>query len=100
MDLPPTPVLLSPWGVTCVGSRSSDLRTESRTGPRAGGRSRERTASKGTCKQSVQWGGFGPKIGLNASPLLRVVIAQKPHRIAVLVGLRSLYDRHMRVSAS
>lgn len=59
-----------------VGSRSSQLRTQTRAGHRAR-RSCLRARPmdvQGLCTMGVMW----PRIGLNASPLSEMVLAQKP----------------------
>ena len=67
-----------------VGSRSSQLRTQTRAGHRAR-RSCLRARPmdvQGLCTMGVMW----PRIGLNASPLSEMVLEQKPHRTAISWG--------------
>ena len=73
-----------------VGSRSSQLRTQTRAGHRAR-RSCLRARPmdvQGLCTMGVMW----PRIGLNASPLSEMVFAQKPQIGSRRLGLRSLYS--------
>lgn len=89
-----TPLRQSPLyaflALAAVGSRSSKVRTQTRTEPR-GAQKLSTGASKGRTGAMHNGRCSGLESAVMHSPLLRVVTAQKPHRIAVLVGLRSLW---------
>lgn len=70
-----------------VGSRSSRVRTQTRTEPREA-QKLSTGAAKGRTGAMHNGGGCGLESALMHSPLPLMVTAQKPHRIPVLVGLR------------
>lgn len=81
-----------------VGSRSSQLRTQTRTGlPKA---QKLSTGAKGrTYRGYAGLGSIWPRIGLNASPYLRVVTAQKPQDAFTRLGASFFVD-HRSVARS
>ena len=84
-------LLLAFSALAFVGSRSSQLRTQPRTGP-PDAQKLSTGANGRTYRGYAQWGCMGLESALMHSPLSRVVTAQKPQIGYRRLGLRSLWS--------